>query len=104
MGGDGVADSDGDEQTEKILVLSNGPLRRINRLAPKINIRMAEKTSTLTCQVEPNNKDISVTLLVYSNRKLAPNRNKVQSGFLMFFLPAAKMIKTTEIKNIKPPA
>ena len=89
---------------KKILVISNGPLRRINRLAPKINIRMAAMTSTLTCQVDPNNNDISVTLLVSSNKKLAQSRNKVQSEFLMFFLPAEKMTDIIESKNIIAPA
>ena len=85
-------------------LLSNGPLRSIKRFATNIKNRMEAKTNTLTCQVEPNNKDISVTLLVYSNRKLAPSRNNVQSGFLILFLPDEKMIDSIEIRRMTPPA
>ena len=89
---------------KNILVLSKGPLRRMKRLTMKISARMDAKTITLTCQVDPSNKDISVTLLVSNNKKLAPNRNKIQSVSFRFFLPAAKMIDNIKIESMIPPA
>ena len=89
---------------KNILVLSKGPLRRMKRLAMKISVRMDAKTITLTCQVDPSNKNISVMLLVSNNKNLAPNRNKVQSDSFRFFLSAAKMISNIEIESMISPA
>ncbi len=71
------------------------------KFAKRITRRIAENTSTLTTQVEPNSRDISVTLLVSNSKKPVPMKKRAGSvPFRLNGLPDMPII-TAEMTMIQ---